>query len=174
MYAFPALIPDQLLYDAGYLNVSESSTLSSGPIRFKHSLTVNNHVVKLRYLNRTETEVDRIRQHYLDAAGQHHTFTLPTSVWGGANVVGSASLFRYNNTPEEIHLNGIYHDIDVELVVLTGPDLSYILGGEQATLSAETAVESFLLTGNAPFILNEDDAVPTAATYLLEAGGSQT
>tara|TARA_R100000781_G_scaffold83723_1_gene51561 strand:- start:270 stop:797 length:528 start_codon:yes stop_codon:yes gene_type:complete len=174
MEQFPNLVPDSIDYDLGFLNVSESQTLSSGPIRFRHSLKVNNHKIKLVYKNRREADIQRVRDHFIDAAGQHHSFTVPISIWGGADIVGNASLYRYADTPEEEHVDGVNHDMNVKLLVLEGIELNYVLQGEPATLGAEAEVSSFVLNGTAPFILDGDDATPsTTATYVFNSGGAQ-
>ena len=172
MDSFPYLRPNSIAYDLGALNVSKSSTLSSGPICFRHSLSVNNHILKLRFKDRTQTEVSLIREHYYNAAGQHLSFTVPAIVWGSSSVVSSGSTYRYLEPPEEDQ-RGVMHDIDVKLLILTGPELLFNLNGGGATLASEAAFTSYAFNGTAPFIINGDDATPTSITMNLNGGAAR-
>jgi len=172
MDAFPYLRPNSISYDLGALNVSKSSTLSSGPICFRHSLAVNNHILKLRFKDRTQTEVSLIREHYYNAAGQHLSFTVPAIVWGSSSVVSSGSTYRYLEPPAE-NQRGVMHDIDVKLLILTGPELLFNLNGGGASLASEAAFSSYAFNGTAPFIINGDDATPTSITMNLNGGAAR-
>ena len=168
--------PNSISYDIGGLNVSESSTLSSGPIRFRRGNILSSHQITLRYLDLTQTEVSAFRQHYLDAAGQHNKFKVPSAVFGGANITQSTSFYRYASTPAETQ-KGVFHDIEISLLVLTGVDLTYQLTSENASLPAteSTVTDSFFLNGTGPFILDCDDATPHTGTtleYLIVAGNA--
>ena len=166
--------PNSISYDVGRLNVSQTQTLSSGAIRFRRSNVLTGHTIKFIYNDLTQTEVSLFRQHYLDAAGTHSKFKIPTTVFGGANVTQSTSFYRYASTPNE-NQKGVFHDIEIEVLVLTGVDLTYKLTSENASLPAteSTVNDSFFLNGTGPFILNCDDATPHAGTtleYLIVAG----
>tara|TARA_R100000664_G_C2705208_1_gene104092 strand:+ start:48 stop:590 length:543 start_codon:yes stop_codon:yes gene_type:complete len=168
--------PNSISYNVGGLNVSESSTLSSGPVRFRRSNSLSGHSITLRYSDLTQTEVSEFRQHYLDAAGTHSKFKIPTTVFGGANVTQSTSFYRYASTPDE-NQKGVFHDIEIEVLVLTGVDLTYVLTAENASTVAteSTVTDSFFLNGTGPFILDCDDATPHAGTtleYLIVAGNA--
>ena len=65
------------------------------------------------------------------------------------------------------------HDIDVKLLILTGPELLFNLNGGGASLAAEAAFSSYAFNGQDPFILNLDDATPSSITMLLKAGGAR-
>ncbi len=166
--------PNSISYDIGRLNVSESSTLTSGPIRFRRSNVLTGHSITLRYSDLTQDEVTLFRDHYLEAAGQHNKFKVPITVFGGANITQSTSLYRYASTPDETQ-RGVYHDIEITLLVLTGINLTYRLNGENAsTVSTESSVSnSFFVNGTGPFIFNCDNATPhTGSTleYLIITG----
>ena len=167
--------PNSISYNVGGLNVSESGTLSSGPIRFRRSNVLTGHQITFRYTDLTQTEVGLFRQHYLDAAGTHSKFKIPTSVFGGANITQSTSFYRYVDTPAETQ-RGVFHDIDVSVLVLTGVDLTYNLSsGGGANQTAETVNDSFLFNGTSPFYLFCKDAAGHSSSdleYLLVGGNA--
>tara|TARA_R100001443_G_scaffold110115_1_gene121839 strand:- start:16 stop:540 length:525 start_codon:yes stop_codon:yes gene_type:complete len=169
---FPSLKPSTISYDLGGLNVTDEDTTTAGPIRFRHSLRINNHSFVLNYSNLTESEMVLIRSHYENSGGSHYAFKVPSTAWGSADVVPSTSLYRYTEKPEESQF-GVYHNVTVNLTILAANDLLYILSGEPAALGAVAAFSSFAFDGNAPFILDNDDAVPAiSATMILKAGGA--
>jgi len=158
--------PNSISYDIGRLNVSESSTLSSGPIRFRRSNVLTGHQITFRYLDLTQTEVTLFRQHYLDAAGTHSKFKIPQTVFGGANITQSTSFYRYASTPNETQ-KGVYHDIEINVVVLTGVALDYLLFCNGATnATEETISDSFLFNGTSPFYLFCKDAAGHSSSDL--------
>ena len=174
MTAYPELLPASFQYDLGGLNVSSEETLIGAPVLFRHSLRQSNYRLILTYTNLIESEATLIRNHYVDSAGSHATFTLPTAIWGSTDVVPADSRYRYGAKPEEVQ-RGVYTDITVELVALIGNFLLYSLLGEGATLGAEEAFTSYAMTGTAPFILEADDADPAvAATLIIQAGGAES
>lgn len=180
MADFPSLSPTRISYDLGGLNVTDESTATAGPVRFRHSLRVNNNIMTLTYTNLTQTEISLIRNHYNKAGGLHYYFLVPDAViWGSSSgtVVPTTSKYRYNAIPEE-EQRGIYHDCSVQLSILTANDLLYIMQGENAFFgmggagNPEEAFTSFVLDGTAPFILDGDDATPTAIQLNLKGGGA--
>ena len=168
--------PNSISYNAGGLNVSQSQTLSSGPIRFRRSNVLTGHTITFRYSDLTQTEVSLFRQHYLDAAGTHSKFKIPQTVFGGANVTQSTSFYRYASTPNE-NQKGVFHDIEIEVVVLSGVDLTYNLsGGGGADTTAETVDDSFFANGTSPFYLFCKDAAGHSSSdleYLLKGGNAK-
>jgi len=174
MNAFPSLLPASFSYDLGGLNVSTEDTLNGAPVLFRHSLRQSNYRLILTYTNLIESQATLIRNHYVDAAGSHRTFTLPTAIWGSAVVLPADALYRYGAKPEETQ-RGVYTDMTVELVALIGNFLLYALTGEPAALGAEQSFTSYAMTGTAPFILQADVANPAvAATLIIEAGGAES
>lgn len=174
MTAYPSLEPNSVSYDLGGLNVSTEDTLNGAPVLFRHSLRQCNYQITLTYTNLTQAQVALLRQHYIDSAGSHRTFTVTPSLWNGGGAVPTDALYRYASKPEEVQ-DGVFTDVTVELQVLIGNFLLYALTGEPAALGAEAAFTSYAMTGTAPFILQADDADPAeAATLILEAGGAQS
>ena len=168
--------PNSISYDVGRLNVSQTQTLSSGAIRFRRSNVLTGHTIKFIYNDLTQTEVSLFRQHYLDAAGTHSKFKIPTTVFGGANVTQSTSFYRYASTPNE-NQKGVFHDIEIEVLVLTGVDLTYNLSsGGGANQTAETVNDSFFANGTSPFYLFCKDAAGHSSSeleYLLKGGNAK-
>ena len=174
MTAFPGVMPSAFQYDLGGLNVSSEDTLIGAPVLFRHSLRQSNFNLTLTYTNLLESQIALIRNHYVDSAGNHATFTLPSTVWGGNDVISGDALFRYSAKPVETQ-RGVFTDVDVELVALTGNLSLYGLIGESAALGAEEAATFYPMTGIAPFVLQSDDAEPAvASTLIMEAGGSES
>jgi len=173
MTAFPQLLPSELNYDLGGLNVTSASTLAGTPILFRHSLKQSNYKLTLTYTNLLNSEVSLIRNHYVDSAGIHKTFTLPAAIWGGTSVMPAAALMRYAAEPSE-QQRGVYTDITVELLAVDANLHLFKLIGEGSSLGAEESVSSFPMSGTGPFILEADDADPAeAAILLLQGGGAQ-
>ena len=145
--------PNSISYDIGRLNVSESRTLTSGPIRFRRSNVLTSHQITFRYSDLTQTEVSLFRQHYLDAAGTHSKFKIPTTVFGGANITHSTSFYRYASTPAETQ-RGVFHDIEISVLVLKGVALTYLFqSGGGTTETATTVTDSWFANGTSPFYL---------------------
>ena len=165
--------PNSISYDIGRLNVSESSTLTSGPIRFRHSNKLNSHQITFRYSDLTQTEVSLLRQHYLEAAGTHNKFKIPQTIFGGAGITSSTSFYRYASTPNE-NQRGVYHDIEISVVALIGNDLTYLLFCNGATDQATSTTSGFsLFSGTSPFYLFCKDAAGHSTSdieYTLTGG----
>lgn len=173
MSDFPSLKPNQINYDFGQFNISELSMTGSGPIRFRHSLYINNYNLSLQYTNLTQSEVQSIRDHYFESATTHDYFEVPAVIWGTASIVPTDSLYRYVAPPEEVQ-RSIYFDVTVELRVTHGNLLLYILDGGDATVPSETAFTSFALSGYQPFILNGNGANLSSitVTHIFEGRGA--
>ena len=167
MTAYPAIVPDRISYDFGELNISEESTLA-GPVRFRHSMQTNGYSLQLTYQNLRQAQVNQIREHYFQSDGTHRQFTVPDAIWGGSNVVSPDSLYRYNDPPGEQHL-GVYFNVTVNLRVIAGVNLLWIFNCGGAAQPAVAPFQSFVLTGNAPFILNAGGDDPT---LLLQGRGA--
>jgi hypothetical protein len=166
MSTFPTLIPNSISFDQGRPNVSEYSVFGAGPIRFRHTQYINGQNLQLRYTGLSQTQIQSIRTHYQSVGGIHGEFSVPIAVWGGTNVASGASQYRYAETPQEEH-TGINYNVTVSLRVLRGVLLSFILDGGPATLPAEEAVNEYVFSGTAPFIL--DGTTAASATLVLNA-----
>ena len=174
MSAFPELLPSKFRYDLGGLNVSSEDTLIGTPILFRHSLNQTNFRLRLTFEDLVASEVTLIRNHYVESVGSHVTFTLPAAVWGSADVMPTTAELRYGREPVETQ-RGVFTDITVELLAVTGNFLLFTLLGESAALGAEESFTSYAMSGTAPFILDADDADPAeSATLLLQGGGAQS
>ena len=174
MTAFPELLPSRFQYDLGGLNVSTERTLVGAPVLFRHSLRQSNYRLTLTYENLLESEATLIRNHYVNSAGSHATFTLPTAFWGGADVIPASSLLRYESEPRETQ-RGVYTDITVDLVVVIGNFLRFSLLGETAEVGSEETVTSYPMSGTGPFILEGGDAdLSVAATLIIQGGGAES
>lgn len=173
MATFPALIPNSISFDMGSLNVSEAQTQSLVPKRFRHSLRTTNYTLNLNYVGLSQAQIDSLREHFYTQNGTHNYFNVPSSLWGGLSVVSTGALYRYAAPPQEEHL-GLYYNATVQLTIILGVDLLYILNGGGAATPATTAFSSFVFDGYAPFILEGGDAdrINPSATLLLYGGGA--
>ena len=128
MTTFPSLAPNNISYDFGQSNITEMSTIGSGPIRFRHSLYVNNYNLSLQYTNLTQTQIQSIRDHYFNSATIHDYFEVPSTIWGTATIVPTDARYRYVEPPEEDQ-RGIYFDVTIQLRVVHGNLVLYVLNG---------------------------------------------
>ena len=170
MAIFPTIVPNEISFDHGQHNLSEVSTFA-GPIRFRHSARVNRHTLQLTYRGLTQAQVDEIRSHYIGSDGTHRQFDIPSSIWGGLQVVDTAALYRYAAPPQEEH-TGLHYNVSVSLRIIDGLLLLFILDCGGATQPALNSFTSLIFTGTAPFILDCNGANPTA-TLLLQGGTAQ-
>ena len=172
MPSFPSIAPDEISYDLGDLNISEATTVASGPVRFRHSLRNKGHGLQLVFRNRVESDVDLIRTHWNESDGSHGYFQVPAAIWGDASsTVATDALYRYSAPPEE-EQKGVYFDVTVAFRILEGWDLNIILSGGTAQERLAEAFENIAFTGYSPFNLLAYDADPPDAEKLLLAGGA--
>jgi hypothetical protein len=170
MATFPALIPNSISFDLGQLNLSESSSQDRVPVRFRHNQRVSGHTLNINYTGLSQAQIESLRDHFYTENGTHGYFNVPASIWGGLTAVDANALYRYAAAPQEDH-QGLYYSATVQLRVVFGAILLYILNGGGATAPATTAFTSFAFNGYAPFILNSGSASSTA-TLLLSGGGA--
>jgi hypothetical protein len=166
MTTFPTLYPNSFSFGLGLPQVSEFTSFGVGPIRFRHNNFINGQRFALEYLNLQQTSVEAIRNHYSQNQGTAGEFLVPSAIFGSVNIIDSASVFRYVETPVEEHF-GIYFNVIVTIEAVTGIELLFSLEGGPATLPAEEAFSKFVFDGTAPFILNGSD--PALATLTLNA-----
>jgi len=167
MSNYPAITPNAVDFDLGRSNITEVGTFA-GPVRFRHTSRINGYTLRLSYFGLQQNQVDVLRKHYNDNQGFHRTFEVPVNVWGGLNVVSGDSLYRYQSAPQEEH-TGLYYNVSIDLRITDGVNLSLVLFGGGAAQPAVAPFQSFVLTGNAPFILNAGGNDPT---LLLQGRGA--
>ena len=109
MATFPELEPNTRSYDFGLFPLTEEPSLSAGIVRFRHSTTPQNYQLTLGYNAITDAQATLIRNHYQSQGGGYRSFALPSVIWKGHTFSGSIApytmLWRYNETPEEEHLD---------------------------------------------------------------------
>lgn len=164
MADFPTVYADSISFSHGEPQVSEYQTFGIGPVRFRHSNSVNQQRMTLTYNYLQQSDVDLIRDHYNDNQGTAGEFLVPSSVLNGISVINSNTVFRYSDTPREEH-SGVYFSVTVELVAIEGIEILFALNGGPAALPAEEAVSVFVFDGTAPFIL--DGSNSGLATLIL-------
>jgi hypothetical protein len=167
MSNYPAIVPNAVSFDLGQANISEVATFA-GPVRFRHTPRINGHGLRLSYVGLNQQQVDQLREHYIANQGFHRTFFVPASIWGGLTVVSSNSEYRYQSQPQEEH-TGLNYNVTINLRITDGVNLSLVLFCGGAAQPAVAPFQSFVLTGNAPFILNAGGDDPT---LLLQGRGA--
>lgn len=174
MATFPALIPNSINFDLGQVNISEAQTQSGVTRRFRHSLRTSNYTLNINYVGLSQAQIDNLRNHFYGQQGTYAYFNVPASIWGGVAIVSTGAVYRYAAPPQEEH-TGLYYNATVQLAVVIGEELLYILNGGGATAPATTAFTSFVFNGYAPFILEGGDAdrINPSETLLLYGGGAR-
>lgn len=167
MTTFPTLVPNEISFDHGKNNLTEVQTFA-GPIRFRRSARINRNALQLTYRGLTQQQIDSIRTHYANNQGSHRQFDVPTSIWGGLDVVDTEAVYRYDSAPQEEH-TGLHYNVTVSLRIIDGNILLYILDCGGAVQPAPSAFTSFVFNGTAPFVLDCNGASPTA-TLVLTGG----
>ena len=155
------------------MNISEAQTRSGIAKRFRHSLRTSNYTLNLNYVGLSQAQINALRSHFYGETGTHRYFDVPAAIWGGVTVVSTSAVYRYAAPPQEEH-TGLYYNATVQLAVIIGEELLYILNGGGATAPSTAAFTSFVFNGYAPFILEGGDAdrINPSATLLLYGGGA--
>jgi len=167
MSLFPAIIPNSIDYDFGVAQVSEYEAFGLGPVRFRHTNSVAGQKFSLKYQGLNQESITLIRNHYETNQGTAGQFLVPVDAFGGIDLLDSAAIYRYEQTPTEQHTGAGLYDITISLRALKGVVLEFILNGGPATLPAEQVVDQYVFSGTAPFILNGSDA--STATLILNS-----
>lgn len=170
MATLPDIAPNQLSFDLGKPNISEVST-PAGPVIFRHSQRINNHELTVRYTGLSQAQIEQFRQHYIDSSGTGGYFDVAASFWGGLTVVDPSSTYRYTTRPEEEHM-GLYYNLSINLKVIDGIQVLFILAGGTSDDRPATPFTSFVFNGTAPFVLASGNST-TAATLVLQGGSAR-
>ena len=119
MAVFPPLEPDTRAFDFGDFPMSRAGGIGGGEVRFNHADEATGHGLTLSFLDRSDAELESIREHYRGQDGGHVSFTLPAIIWQGHGddfaLVSSAGRWKYTGPPEEVHKRGGIHDVTVSL-----------------------------------------------------------
>ena len=166
MSAFPTVYPDSISFSQGEPQLSEFTSFGVGPIRFRNNNYINGQRFTLEFQYLQQASVDLIRAHYKQSQGTAGQFLVPIEILGSVNIIDPGSLFRYVETPSEVHF-GLYFNVTVTIEAVTGIELFFHLDGGPATLPAEEAFTKFMFDGTAPFILN--GSTSALATLTLNA-----
>ena len=120
MPSFPEIEPDTRAYDFGSYPVSAYTGFSGNEVRFSHGDEAIDHDLQLSFLDRNDTTLALIRDHYREQDGGHVSFQLPVIIWQGhstdSDIVPIAGRWKYASAPEEQHGNGGLYDVTVRLV----------------------------------------------------------
>lgn len=170
MADFPALIPNEINFDAGAANLTKVETFA-GPVRFRRSSRINGHTLQLTYRGLSQSQINEIRTHYSVNNGSAQRFGVPNGIWGGLSVVASDAEYRYLDPPQEEH-TGLHYNVTINLRVLEGSLLYYILDCGGAASFPTSAFTGGPFSGFAPFILDCEGSNPSP-TLLLDGGGAK-
>lgn len=167
MTTFPSLVPNAISLSHGLPQVSEYTAFGVGPVRFRHTDFVNGQEYQLTYTALDQDSIQLLRDHYQDTGGTSRHFDVPVSVLPGLNSTDSSSRYRYTETPAEEHIGFQRYNITISIKAVVGVEMRFILSGVPATLPAEEAVDIYVFSGTAPFILNGSSSA--LATLILKA-----
>ena len=169
---FPALTPSTRTYTPGEMPSVNHVTQNGAVTGFRRANRIAGQKLSLGFTNLTETQLNLIKDHYIDRNGSFDIFFLPADVWNGYVVppVGlfSDTAWRYANSPKIT--DGIIGrwSVDVELdsyQVLQG-DLIVITPGDDN--GSDPA-----LAANASYIFDAltSSASPTRS-LIIDSGAS--
>jgi len=99
---FPALIPSARTFTPGAVVVSQQSSLSGVRTGFRRGARLQGQVLSLSFTNLTETQVNLIKDHYIDRQGSFDIFFLSDEVWNGYSTLPIdvfSVAWRYGNSP---------------------------------------------------------------------------
>lgn len=164
--AFPSLKPSLRIFGPGVLPVTERVTASGAFFGVRRGNRTKNQTLSLTFNNLAESDVDLIKDHYIDRNGTFDIFFLNSSIWSGyttppAAVFGVA--WRYASPP--VISDGIIGRWAVEVELQSSGVLQgdLILQGPDSTIAAAAA---------ASYIYDAGDSTTVAREYVLNAGAS--
>ena len=119
---FPSLIPSGRTFTPGNVALSEQLSLSGVRTGFRRGNRLQGQTLSLSFSNLTETQVNLIKDHYIDRQGTFDIFYLATETWNGYSSVPIDSLayaWRYAGAPSIS--DGIVGRWGVEVELVTHP-----------------------------------------------------
>lgn len=148
MTAFPALTPNERIYDLGEKPVSEYRGEGAVAVLFRNGSVRVGQRLQLPFLNRSPSEVEQIWNHYYDQ--QNATFTVPSQVWcghaAGATIADAGLQWKYIERPEPSRVAAGIYSITVTIMAV-GINLSAPAAG---ALRASGAGCNIIGTQSAP------------------------
>tara|TARA_A100001201_G_scaffold31041_1_gene33572 strand:+ start:5090 stop:5590 length:501 start_codon:yes stop_codon:yes gene_type:complete len=161
---FPALTPSARTFTAGNYPQTTQTALSGVTSGFRRGNRRINQTVSLSFIDLTETQLNLIKNHYIDRQGTFDYFFLSGEVWSGYGTPPIALLdayaWRYASAPTIS--DGIIGrwSVDVELVS-HGLDIGDLVFDGQA--ASATPARAYNVDGGSA------SATP-ARTYVINSG----
>ena len=153
---FPALSPNSRTYTPGVMPQAQHVTQSGSVTGFRRAGRIARQRLTLGFKSLTETQVDLIKDHYIDRKGTFDTFFLSNEVWSGY-LAPPVSLFsntawRYAGPPKIT--DGIFErwSVEVELdsyQLLQGDLVVNPPGGDNSSSAALAATATYIFDAEA-------------------------
>ena len=164
--AFPSLIPSVRVFSPGVLPAVQAVAASGAFTGFRRGNRTKNQRLALTFNNLSESEVELIKDHYINQNGTFDFFFLNSSVWSGYVIPPVNSLdtaWRYVGAP--VISDGIIGRWSVELELTSHGILQgdLILDAPGSTDAAAAAAD---------YIYDAGDSTTVARDYLLNPGAS--
>ena len=177
MADFPTIYPESVSIVAGKMNTDRVVTQSGTLSVFRRALGKRDVVFTLTYTNLQSTDINLIRQHFLDHYDLNDSFAVPRAILSGTGVVSTTARFYYDALIEETQ-KGLFSDLTVTLRAIDDNNMIVTIdGGTSATRTEATVAKTkadlstYLFSGTDPFLLDGDDVSPAiAASVILEGG----
>ena len=134
---FPALVPSVRTFTSGNVPQSRQVSLSGVNTGFRRGNRRMGQSLTLGFTNLTETQLNLIKDHYIDRQGTFDIFFLSSEVWNGYTTPPTALVdayaWRYAGPPTIT--NGIVGrwSVDVELVTHAVDTGDFIIDGRTAS-----------------------------------------
>ena len=134
---FPALVPSVRTFASGDVPQSRQQSLSGVETGFRVGNRRAEQTLSLGYTNLTETQLNLIKDHYVDRQGTFDIFFLSAEVWNGYTTppvaLVDAYAWRYAGPPTIS--DGIFGrwSVDVELVTHAVDITDFVIDGRTAS-----------------------------------------
>ncbi len=163
---FPALVPSVRTFTSGDVPQSRQQSLSGIETGFRVGNRRAEQTLSLGYTNLTETQLNLIKDHYIDRQGTFDVFFLSSEVWNGYTTppISLISDYAWRYAAPPTITDGIVGrwSVDVELVSYAIDIGDLIFDG--LTASA-TPARTYILDGGAA-------AATPAREYIVQSTGA--
>ena len=134
---FPALVPSVRTFTSGVVPQSSQESLSGVTTGFRRGNRRMEQTLTLGYTNLTETQLNLIKDHYIDRQGTFDIFFLSAEIWNGYTTppVGLVDTYAWRYAGPPTISDGIVGRwaVDVELVTHAVDISDLVIDGRSAS-----------------------------------------